>query len=144
MEEVEKGEEGGIKECLQCQDGRKLSGLQSDTFLPAATATAAALVIDLPDFHGPPAALHTSQSAPLGQLVRLWMERLCMLVWLTVSEKWVSCGTVDRERGRAGQAGRGRATTSTALTLNLPGVELSMAPCRSCREPPLPKTCAFT
>lgn len=71
LEEVEKEEEGGIKECLQCQDGRKLSGLQSDTFLPAATATVAAtaaattaaLVIDLPDFHGPPTALHTSRSA---------------------------------------------------------------------------------
>lgn len=105
-----------MKECLQCQDGRKLSGLQSDMFLPAATATAAAaatapaaaLVIDLPDFHGPPA-----------------------------DEKRVSCGTVNRERGRVFQGGRakarrGRATRSAALTLNLPGVELSVAPCRSC------------
>lgn len=55
---------GGIKECLQCQDGRKLSGLQSDTLLPAATATAAALVIDLPDCHGPPAALRSQSAQP--------------------------------------------------------------------------------
>lgn len=35
-------------------------------------------------------------------------------------------------------------TGLAALTLNLLGVELSVAPCRSCREPPLPKSCAFT
>lgn len=48
----------------------------------------------------------------------------------------------EGELARVDERRRGGATRSAALTLNLPGVELSVAPRRSC--PPLPKSCTFT